>query len=294
MNYKNKGRREFLKALQRSLSKVGISVRPASNVRPVDLSSYKDIHPIEAVYLASSKSALIKIPISKCVHMGFNGFSCTGEYVSPYVTTLLEFSKDKSLSYLDSSLYVFYEKFKPSCVAELIRLRNPSYDLFKRLSPSYAIYPWDNISPKQAHVNSIKGNYLQNLSRGESIPALEGDAHFGPVSTRKGQLEFSVLLQLYKSIKKNGLKIDTEGLDNISGVFLCNSEHDFDYTLMVTAGQHRLAALSALGYKDILVQVSPAASSMIRRSEVCFWPGVKNNYFTKNEALEFFDRIFLS
>lgn len=63
--------------------------------------------------------------------------------------------------------------------------------------------------------------------------------------------------------------------------------------MLLNGGQHRAASLSALGHETIPVRLtSPSSASIIRRDDVDFWPYVRTGLFSRETALEVFDRIF--
>jgi hypothetical protein len=55
-------------------------------------------------------------------------------------------------------------------------------------------------------------------------------------------------------------------------------------------GNHRVAALAALGYEEAVLQVR--TKYVVRRSEAKWWPMVRLDWFSEQEAIAVFDRIF--
>ena len=61
---------------------------------------------------------------------------------------------------------------------------------------------------------------------------------------------------------------------------------------LITAGQHRVAALSHLGYLDILVSLTARVPRQIRISEIDEWPSVKSGIFSNELASKIFYSYF--
>lgn len=87
---------------------------------------------------------------------------------------------------------------------------------------------------------------------------------------------------------KKGLIVDPAGLDNLQCYLLLAGD---DYRFRISQGHHRIAALAALGYETITLQLE--FRNTIRRSEVEWWPAVRQGWFTRKEAVTVFDRIFM-
>jgi hypothetical protein len=108
---------------------------------------------------------------------------------------------------------------------------------------------------------------------------------FGPADASYMDIEIHRLIRVFESIKKNGYNRSNKKDGDIECHVLVN-EQDFVY--MVNVGTHRMAAVSALNYSKIPVEVT----QIIRREDVNCWPHVKDGLFSITEALYVFDRIF--
>lgn len=62
-----------------------------------------------------------------------------------------------------------------------------------------------------------------------------------------------------------------------------------EYRVMISRGQHRIAALAAMGAKTAPVRLLP---KIIARSEASLWPNVDRGFYTVEQAMAVFDRIF--
>jgi hypothetical protein len=120
----------------------------------------------------------------------------------------------------------------------------------------------------------------------------DGDSFYGPVSVRKGKLEFGRLIKTFDSIKNNGFIVDSHGLNNIRAIGLF-SEMLNEWKYLLVSGQHRIAALAALGHADAVVQVAPEGlGGVVRREDAKYWPTVQHGYLSESEAISIFNRIF--
>jgi hypothetical protein len=116
-----------------------------------------------------------------------------------------------------------------------------------------------------------------------------GWQYFGPVSDSVGLLEFSRLKSVYESINEKGYCPPAKS--HIHGEFLIS---DDDWVWVNLGGKHRCAALIAMNYSEIPVRVrGKYGAAFVRRCEVDYWPNVLNGLFSRDQALQFFDKMIL-
>lgn len=115
----------------------------------------------------------------------------------------------------------------------------------------------------------------------------EGCKYFGPVSSRKGRIEYESLCRTFESIKFDGFKRDS-GFDGDIGGFLLR--RDEDYRLVVSYGHHRLAAVAALEYETIPAKIVHPV--VVCRRDAPYWSQVKRGAWTQDEAVRCFDLLF--
>jgi hypothetical protein len=197
-----------------------------------------------------------------------------------------------SQSYKGSPLEAFYNCYQPRTAGELFGIEPKSSSVLNKLPPSGAPLPWRPQQPSEL-VRQRKNQICQdNNEHGAHLSADDGDPFLGPVSSHKGQLEFSRLIRVFESIKKSGFSIDWQGINNINVVGLTSGNK---WRAMVSSsGQHRLAALAVLGYETVVVQLESreGLSGIIRREDYMHWPMVQSGVVTECEALATFDRLF--
>lgn len=235
--------------------------------------------PIDAIY--TKKDIVFNVEIDKVVNVIQFPFSETGNH--PFVNTLLEYSKDGNLKYEKSYLKSYYENFQPESLFD-IYIEDENLDSkLRKYSPYYSMLPWE-----------LEKNKITIKERGLSIN--HGSQNFGPVSDKKGLLEFDRLISVYNSIDKNGYAIGkgisdyNEDNNDINGYFLKKND---EYRFVVISGNHRMAALSALNYKKIRVKFNSNRPRVINFEDIDSWPQVKYGVVEKEIAALIFNGFFV-
>jgi hypothetical protein len=106
------------------------------------------------------------------------------------------------------------------------------------------------------------------------------------VSAAKGALEIARLNRLLRKISEEGFRL-LPGRTGLCRALILSS--GAEHRAVLAIGQHRAAALAALG--DDALPVWPLPQP-VRREEVAAWPGVARGVFSPEAALEIFDRVF--
>lgn len=274
------------KVVKSILEKNNLKLNKVKKVHLSDLDS-----PIDATYyngkFGEEQIFSFDVPIKKCVNIYGYQFNLPSSH--HFTATLLEYAKNNSQKFEDSKLNHFYKNFKPK---DLNRLYF-SYSNYKPVNynsnspllssdPKVITQPWlsDIISP----TSIVKGKEISE----EGLAYKEGSQSFGPVSEAKGKLEFSRLINTYKSIKSKGYVVDYFH-NQISGYFI---KSDNDYRFIIQNGNHRTASLAALGYDSIPVIFRHNYPRVIDINDVKLWPQVKNRNVTKCEAEAIFLTLF--
>jgi hypothetical protein len=186
------------------------------------------------------------------------------------------------LTYESSMLNKYYELYQPESAWDIF-LGEDGGDGFSdaclKNYPTAAYFPpnpWD-------------GHLIR--ARGEGgLPQSEGVQGYGPVSPRKGQLEFARLTGVFRSIQQHGYK-PTGGPDGeIRGYFL---RLDGDYRFFVRAGLHRMAALTALGHPTVRVRFKANYPRCVDLADIDHWPLVSGGFLERDQAAHIFRRHFM-
>lgn len=224
---------------------------------------------------------MVSVPVDRC------RMNLTARHItrSPFVQTL----QRSDAQYADSALFQYYESVTPSCVGDFLQLTDSR---IATLPPMAAVMPWWCMSPErrlQQVAWEENGRFLgkEAMKLGASKSNDFGWHHFGPVSPAVGQMEFDRLRAVFQSIRRNGYN-PTSHL-HVHGEFLIRGD---DWVWVNIGGKHRLCALVALGWREVVVSAKRKyGPEFVRREEVDLWPNVQSGWFTREEALRLFDRI---
>ena len=243
--------------------------------------------PLEALpYAQRQKRVAFECPINLTIKPNFLTYGSNGFH--PFVETLVEYGKGKADCYEDSVLKVFYDNHQPKNAFEAMLGFDNCPDQYKDYpSYLYRLTPWEVKTP--AKVMKIVRNFTRehNLDNNKKNMTLETDGYqyHGPVSMEKGQLEFERLTRIYKRLKKNGY----DRKMGHANFLVLKRGKDVRF-LSHGPGNHRTAAMSALGYETIPgIFYEP---SIIDIQMIEYWPQVKNGLWSIKQATDYFDHVF--
>lgn len=271
--------------IKKALEKLDLKVDKVTKIHLDELGS-----PIDAIYyngkFGQRQLFSFDVPIEKCINI--YGYKFSESESHQFVKTIKEFETNRNLSYKNSVLYNFYKNFQPRNLKEVYFLhsqykknlsKNSNSPLLEK-EPKILMQPWfsDIIEPFS------NGKEIKE----EGLSYLQGSQSFGPVTTTKGELEFSRIINTYNSIKTKGYHVDFFH-NQISGYFLKNEN---DYRFVIQNGNHRVASLSALGYKKIPVIFRFNYPRYIDIRDINLWPQVKNGNISLEDAKIIFNIMF--
>lgn len=251
-----------------------------------------DLPPKVAYYLARGAFSrpidlLMRVPLDKCRSFDLIGYSQSRYSESPFIQTCLQYAKSDMQSYDNSLLQKYYARCQPLSAAEIIDLPDLSNTCFYQLQPMIAIKPWSDEAPyglKQLERQRLRNLAIENIEGGVPEGAEGGQQCYGPVSQAKGEWEYHRLVNTFENIRRNGNRADIYGHIRVSYL-----DAGQQWRYQVHVGHHRIAALAALGYTDVVMRVSPIVT---RREDASFWPAVRQGIYTAVEAVALFDRFF--
>ena len=238
-------------------------------------------NPIDVFKRADEHPVLIQVPMNRIRGMAMMGFPCNSESNHPYIMTV----KNGYKTYDGSPLQSYHKLIQPKNAAELFGI--DGNEKLRKIPTLWGETPWRGECGKHVKERRIKGIQREGIYNGVfKIDSNDGWHIVGPVSNKIGRLDIRRLFQLTDSISKKGY-IPNSRVGHITGsVFIGQNE---DWSFYCGQGQHRLAVCAALGYTSVPVLIK--SDKIVRRSDVNTWPGVKKGYFSKEEALQVFDRI---
>jgi len=213
-------------------------------------------------------SKKLVVPIAQCAH--YCGFRYGVEEYNPYETYITGLHMGKTGAEINEQFLHFLRYYRPSHFGEALGISlSKSYPLWQypwavKLDPSYNAFDMDP---------SLIPDIITHFSK-KGIP-------FKII-----EKEFAALEAAYHSIAKDGYRPDKYGYAEV--LCLKNEERT---SFILLDGNHRVSALSALGFKQ--VEAILYIRNIINRRDVKKWPGVKNGFYTTEDAVKIFDVYFL-
>ena len=239
--------------------------------------------PLEALhYTQGGKTAAFRCPLDR---MG----AATGlkfAQWNPFVETLHEYRAGHR-TYQGSTLERYYENWQPGSAAEaLIGFDNAPEALSN--APSYALstLPWRSLTVEEV-IQHVRG-WSRSDNSEHGLEDFQIDVHgykaHGPVSRKKGQLEYERTTSIYESIKR-------DGYDRREGhVQIWLLKRGDDYLFINRGGYHRSVAMEALGYDAVPAVFKVPCVFDVK--EARYWPQVRRGIWTKKQAISYVDHLF--
>ena len=251
---------------------------------------------LEAYYEKDGQPCILNVDLDKCRWIGASGLSYSHDSLHPYIRTLTDYGQQTHRTYEGSYLQRYWAAWTPSSLAEYLGFAaGTCHPLLARTPPVHDILPW---SPVDRIAYMQEGRWMRRadyraLCESGAPPARS----CGPKPDWFGTARFARLVSIYESIKRNGYQVQQGPVKhNRPRHVVANClVKGADVRLVIADGQHRAAALSALGYETVPAVVhssSLRAPVMVRRVDVAYWPLVRRGIFSEAQALSIFDRIF--
>lgn len=238
----------------------------------------------DAVHSCPDRPFVIDVPLSDCLGLMPVAFRCDKRGGHPFVETLLGIIDGRVTGYAGSPLKDYYRNWQPATAAEVLGVHGAT--VLRWMPPLASPLPWDRLSPAD-HLrlwsDIARRDYHEN---GFDLPPEAGWKGWGPMRDEAGEVELARLCRTLAAIRRYGYRRHNAYDGDIAGQALC---HGGRIRFALGPGQHRVAALSALGYQDIPLRCDP---HFIRREDVDRWPNVRRGIYGTDQALAVFDRIF--
>lgn len=245
--------------------------------------------PLEALcYQQGGRQAAFWCPLTDVVKQ--NGLSYSPDRWHPFVATLREYATGDCRKYEGSILQQFYNMHQPGHAADgIVGFDQAPREFQKHPAHIYRCTPWRSRNADE--VDQIVRGWSEG--HGKEHSQTEGDWSFdrdgfqyhGPVSDRKGRLEYRRLTGIYERLK-------VDGYDRSLGHahFLVLRRGDEFRFLNSGSGNHRTAAMAALGRKTIPATFQKDHIVEVEMAE--YWPQVRDGLWTKTNAEAYFHHLF--
>lgn len=260
-------------------------------VPPVDLRRSTD-DPVEMCYRVGRKRFIVDVALERCRAFGATAQRCTAAANNPFVDTLVLYGQGKCRSFADSPLHHYYETWQPASLAEAMGITADPANEALNAPLHVPALPW---SRSRTGLEREKRLALQEFRAAQRRAGIEGGEvdgilSYGPVTPAFGAVTFVRLATVYDSIRVHGYRPEQAGASHIMAQLLMR---DGDYRVFIRSGKHRIAALGALGYTAVTVQLARRYfPALIHREDAGSWPLVRSGLYTRDQAVALFDRIF--
>ncbi len=194
-------------------------------------------------------------------------------------------NKDSSII-IENVLSRYYATVIPKSAAQYLDLDVDTNNKLAISPPWASVFPWRARtleSYQQAYENAA---IEENRKNGTVLDITKGWLFCGPVSPEKIKIEAMRIDYVLKQINKEGFKRSDSSDGDVKATALIDDSNNWRW--LITAGNHRASAASALGYKDIPIRIN----LVIRRNDYKYWPNVTNGLYSESDALKVFDRYF--
>lgn len=219
-------------------------------------------------------------------------FPLDGNDGHPFVGAVKE-ALDLSLSGGDGRevirrrLQEFYSSYQPASAAEVLGASGEEIPVLGAQPPWVVIKPWEDITVEE-RIEKIRKTEKEDNGQVSNVDiSIEHGCNFcGPVSGEKLRVEVERLCAIMHSIRSNGFRRHDFIDGDIRADILVESSGAWRW--VVKSGQHRVAVLSALGFREVPIRVE----TIVCRDEVEVWPQVLAGNYSREMALKVFDNIF--
>jgi hypothetical protein len=279
-------RRILRRRLDRWAGRLGYVRRADISQAPVDYGRLP-IGPLEALQRSGGRDVIVSVPLGMLRGLSPIGFSFGMGSRHPYVETARRWRAGCCTEYADSALHAYYRDVRPRDGADLLGLdglEEPTRLTY--YTPLATDYPW--VAPPGGSVMERRRRWLR---RDAAEHGMSGERPlpwpaFGPMPIGSGQFGFARICRVADSIARYGYEPEVFGTGHVNGTVLYEDDRA---VVLLGSGDHRVAALAALGADRVPVLLSPR--HLVGRSGAGAWPGVRDGAFTVKQALSVFDRL---
>ncbi len=275
--------------VNRLLLRAGFQLARSSRlVSPVfGIKGLEDI--IAAGYEWPNSTLVVNLPLAK--GRGKPRFSWGKDGSHPFIGVaregLLGVSSSDREARVSRYLRNFYSEFTPKDFSELLGLPLDASPGPAKVAPWAGAFPWE---PSSQDGSLRKGpnevSLFEGLSNGLKTTIEDGWTWCGPATEKKVSLETRRMTRLIENLNREGYRRTNLGDGDIRGVILARSTDEWVW--QSTTGQHRAAALSALGFAEVPIRIS----TIVWESDAAHWPRVLSGDYSVGDALDVFAAVF--
>lgn len=218
------------------------------------------------------------VDLARTLNRAAFSYGSTGWH--PYVAALREHLQRPDLPYPDSVLAAFYARFQPRTVHDLLL-----YDGVRRAT----LDSWPAVDRLIDVWSAQRGDVLRTRARPADPTELPHSQYRGPTNHEFGARHLYRVVTAYESFREHGYRPELFDSGFVTGYFLTRGD---DYRFVVGHGNHRLAALSVLGERNVTVTLRPTHPPVVDASALHRWTTPHGGLFEPHESRALHDRFF--
>jgi len=231
--------------------------------------------PLAALYHGGS---LFEVDLRNCIHP--QGFSYGRDGWHFLTAALLEYLKHENKDKTISAMTRFLEAIPLDNALAAMNAALEGPEQLRKMSPAghRNLMPWSLSQPEDVPGKALRVREMEGLIRpGKTVQESIYDYDW------KARNYVERLVKVYDSIRENGYQ--RKGNESTACVLRVNG----NYRYCILGGQHRLAALSVLGYESAVARFKVPV--IIDPDEIRHWPLVRSGLWNHREARQYFEHL---
>lgn len=205
------------------------------------------------------------------------GFSFDPGGWHPYVATLAMLEDGQLLDPIKTPLFEYYRRFTPRTVQEALL-----EDVEAPLDP---LGSW----PIRGGLLSVWALTRRSVERALREAQPRTRQFIGPQDDARVGEDVHRLWRVLDSIRAGGYRPDEHPGRPISGYFLVS---DDDFRFVCRHGNHRLAALTTLGYAEVDVRIAEGIPPLVGSRDLAWWTTERGGLLPEDVAHRLFSKLF--
>jgi hypothetical protein len=235
--------------------------------------------PFEVARTLDPITGTMMVPIDRMLNRAGYSFGFPGWH--PFVVALKQLLADPTLTYRQTVLASYYERFQPRSVHDLLL---GGLDI-----PPAALASWPAVDRLIDLWSATEGQvreFQRTTSDGHELPHSQ---YRGPTCDEFGAHHLTRCLDVHTSLVEHGYRPNPESERFVTGYFLTR---DDDWRFVVGHGNHRVPAMSVLGYTEIPVTFRRSHPPVIADERLHQWTTAHGGLLEAHEVRAVFDRFF--
>jgi hypothetical protein len=235
--------------------------------------------PHEVARTLDRSTGAMMVPIDKMMNRAAYPYGSHGWH--PFVAALRQMLDEPALAYRQTVLASYYERFAPRSVHDFLLdgldVRRSTLATWPAVNPLIDVW-----AVTEKHVQEFQGK----MSDGSPLPHSQ---YRGPADEADGALHLTRCLDVHASLVEHGYR-PAPGIERfITGYFLTR---DDDWRFVVGHGNHRVPAMSVLGYTEIPVTFRQSHLPVVAEERLHRWTTAHGGLLEPDEVRAVFDRFF--